>query len=77
MMGIQEFIKNFAAQFDETDMSVFTADTRFRDLDEWSSLIALSVIMMVEEEYSVGIGAKEIVGSNTILDLFNMILSKK
>ena len=35
-MEIKEFVENFAAQFDETDASVFTAETRFRDIDEWS-----------------------------------------
>ena len=38
-MEIKEFIQNFADQFDETDASVFTPETVFHDLDEWSSLI--------------------------------------
>jgi len=75
-MEIQTFIENFAAQFEETEISVFTPETRFKDLDEWSSLIALSVIMMVDEEFEIGIGAKEIISSDTIYDLYNVILSK-
>ena len=43
-MEIKEFIQNFASQFDDTDVSEFTANTEFRELDEWSSLTALSVI---------------------------------
>ena len=42
-MEIKEFIENFAAQFDETDASEFTPSTEFKSLDEWSSLIALSI----------------------------------
>ena len=38
-MEIKEFIENFANQFDDTDVSVFSAETRFRELDEWSSLL--------------------------------------
>ena len=49
-MTLEKFIENFASQFDDTDASVFAADTKFRDLDEWSSLIALSLIAMVDEE---------------------------
>ena len=75
-MEIQKFIENFSAQFDKTDISEFTISTRFKEMEEWSSLIALSVIMMVDEEYEVGIGAKEIVGSATIGDLFNTVASK-
>ena len=75
-MEIQKFIENFAAQFDETDASEFTISTRFKELQEWSSLIALSIIMMVNEEYDIGIGAKEIVGSDTIGDLYTIVATK-
>lgn len=76
-METTEFVKNFAEQFDETDAQDITIDTKFKDIEEWSSLIALSIIMMVEEEYDVNIGAKEIIGSETILDLFNVVKSKR
>ena len=56
-MEIKEFIENFANQFDDTDVSVFSAETRFRELDEWSSLLALSVLAMVDEEYDVQLKA--------------------
>ena len=48
-MEIQDFIVKFAEQFDETDVTEFVASTKFRELDEWSSLIALSIIAMVDE----------------------------
>ena len=52
-MEIKEFIANFADQFDETDAEVFTPETKFRDLDKWSSLIALLVMSMIDDEYDV------------------------
>ena len=57
---MEEFVKNFANQFDDTDMSVFSPETRFRELEEWSSLIALSVIAMVDEEYDVTLKGDDI-----------------
>ena len=75
-MEIKEFVENFAAQFDETDASVFTAETRFRDLEEWSSLIGLSIIAMVEEEYDVTLKGDDIKTSNTIQDIFEKVQSK-
>ncbi len=75
-MEIKDFVENFAAQFDETDASVFTAETRFRDIDEWSSLIGLSIIAMVDEEYDVTLKGDDIKGANTIQDLFNTVQSK-
>ena len=75
-MEITEFIANFAEQFDETDASEFKAETVFKDLDEWSSLIALSVIAMVDEEYDITIKGDDIRNSNTIEDLFNAVKAK-
>lgn len=76
-MDIQEFIENFAAQFDETDEALFTADTNFKQLDEWSSLTALSIIAMVDDEYNVIIKGSDIINSETISDLFEVVEKKR
>ena len=75
-MEIKEFVQNFADQFDETDASVFTPETRFRDLEEWSSLIGLSIIAMVDEEYDVTLKGDDIKTSNTIQDIFEKVQAK-
>ena len=75
-MEIKDFIQNFADQFDDTDVSVLHADTVFKELDEWSSLIALSVIAMVDDEYEVTLKGDDIRNSNTIEDLFNNVKAK-
>ena len=72
-MNIQEFVENFAAQFDETDPETITAETKYKDLDEWSSLMALSIIAMVDDEYNVIIKGKDITNSDTIQDLFDVV----
>ena len=76
-MELQEFITNFANQFEETDSSVFTKDTVFKNLDEWSSLLALSIIAMVDEQYGVALKGDDIRSANTIEDLFEIVKSKK
>jgi acyl carrier protein len=75
-MELKDFIANFAEQFDDTDASEITAATEFKTLDEWSSLIALSVIAMVDEEYDVTIKGDDIRNSNTVEDLFNAVKAK-
>ena len=75
-MDIQEFIENFAAQFDETDPVVITAETRFKDLEEWSSLLALSIIAMVDDEYDVIIKGNDIISSATIQDLYEVVVGR-
>ena len=76
IMKLNEFIENFANQFDDTDVSEITAVTEFKALDEWSSLVALSIIAMVDEEYDVTIKGDDIRNSKTIEDLFNVVASK-
>lgn len=77
IMELKDFIENFAAQFDETDANEFKPETEFKKLDEWSSLTALSIIAMVDEEYDVRIKGDDIRSASTIEDLFNLVKSKK
>ena len=76
-MELKTFIENFAAQFDETGESVFGAETVFKELEEWSSLIALSVIAMIDEEYDVRIKGEDIRSAHTIQDLYNVVRTKE
>lgn len=74
---MEKFLENFASQFDETDASEFTAETVFKDLAEWSSLMALSIIAMADEEYSVKLKGEDIRNASTIEDLYNIVMSRK
>ena len=76
IMDLKSFIENFAEQFDETDASVFTPETVFHELDEYSSLIALSIIAMVDEEYDVTLKGDDMRAAVTIQDLFNTVQAK-
>ena len=76
-MTTEKFLENFANLFDETDASQITLSTEFRNLDEWSSLIALSVIAMADEEYDVKLKGDDIKNTTTVEDLFNIVKSKK
>lgn len=75
-MELNEFIAHFAEQFEETEASVFTPQTVFHELDEYSSLIALSIIAMVDEEYDVTIKGNDMRAAVTIEDLYNIVKSK-
>lgn len=76
-MNINDFIKDFADQFDETEFEEFQPETVYRDLDEWSSLTGLAILNMIDKKYGVKITATEIKGTTTIESVFNLILSKK
>jgi len=76
-MELTDFVKNFASQFEETPLSEFSPNTQFKSIKEWSSLIALSVIAMIDEEYDVAIKGNDIRKAETIDDLFNIVKSLK
>jgi acyl carrier protein len=48
----------------------------FRNIEEWSSLIALMLIAMVDEKYNVVLTGDDIRNSNTIQDLYDKVSSK-
>lgn len=74
-MNITDFILKFSEQFDDTDASEFSAETNFKNLEEWSSITALSIIAMADD-YGVELTGEDIRNSETIKDLFD-IISKK
>lgn len=75
-MEIEKFVQNFGALFEETDINTFTKDTKFCELDEWTSLMALSTIAMVDEEYGVKVKGADIRSSVTVEDLYNIVKSR-
>lgn len=76
MKSLEEFVTLFAEQFDETDPSEILADTSFRDLDEWSSLIGLSVIAMIDEEFDVTLRGEDMRKASSPAELYEIVKSK-
>lgn len=75
-MELNDFVEKFAEQFDDTPLDQFIPMTVFKDLEEWSSLTALSIIAMVDEELDKRITGADIRASNTIEDLYKILINK-
>ena len=75
-MELSKFSEDFANQFDDTDASEIQEETVFHNLDEWGSLVGMSLIAMVKSEYGKTITGKEIRKCVTVKDLFDLINSK-
>ena len=75
-MEIKEFIQNFADQFDEIDVDTLSPETNFRELEEWSSMVALSVLAMIDDEHDVQLKADEMRQTTLIQELFDLVQSK-
>lgn len=76
-MDLKLFVENFAALFEETEKNLFKPASKFRDFEEWSSFVALSVIAMVDEQYKVKLTGDDIRKSVTIEDLFKIVIQKR
>ncbi len=76
-MGIKEFIDQFIDAVEIEDASTVTPETKFRDLDEWSSLSTLSIIALADEEYGVELNPDIFRKAQTVEDIFNAIQSLK
>ena len=74
-MEIKNFIEKFEDVFEDTDISTLEPETQFRELDEWTSMIALSTMAMVCDEYDVELTADEMRHANTFQELFETVKS--
>lgn len=75
-MEIRTFIALLADLFDDTLEESLSPGTVIRDLDEYSSIIMLSIIAMIDDEFGVVLTGKEVKASVTIQDLFNTLQAK-
>ena len=75
-MTSADFLNCFRDQFEDTDPESIELSTVYKDLDEWSSLLVMSVIAMVKMEYGKTVTGSEIRHCNTVEDLYNAIVAK-
>ena len=72
-MDKNEFLANFAEQFEMSDPSQMTFSTSFKELEEWSSLVHLSLIMMLDQTYDASIDEDDFDKLKTVEDVYNFI----
>jgi acyl carrier protein len=72
-MNKDQFIEKVKLIFDETPQDQITLQTNFKNLEEWNSLLILSLIVTLEENFSILISANDIEQSNSFEELFDKI----
>jgi acyl carrier protein len=75
-MELNDFVKHFAEQFENTAISQFAPETRFRDLEEWDSVHALIIMALVNEKYKVKITPEELKNCQVIAEVFEVVKAK-
>lgn len=76
-MTLDQFITDFSKEFNETSELIFNASTCFKELDEWDSVLALSIISMIDENYEKRISGSELRNCSTIQELFQVVKNIK
>lgn len=74
-MEIKEFIEKFAEAIEVDNVEALTAETEFRELDEWSSLSVMLLIAFYDEEFEKELTQAQIKESKTIQDLYNLTIA--
>lgn len=72
-MTKEEFVQEFAELLENEEVRV---DTKFRELDEWDSLAALSTISTIDDEFGVTINNKDLRSVETVGELYDMVISR-
>ena len=68
-----QFLKNFTDILDDHPNFKLDLDSKFRDLDEWDSLTALSLIAMLDDEYNITVTGDQIKNLETLGDIFKLL----
>jgi acyl carrier protein len=76
-MKLDHFLENFAGEFVDTPASQITFETNYKSLGEWDSLMALTIISMVDEKYAVRITGNELRSCETIRELHDLVSTLK
>ncbi len=66
---MEQFLELVADVF-EVEPEEITMDTVFRDMEDFSSLVGFSLIVMMEDEYDTKVSVDEFMECNTIGDLY-------
>lgn len=75
-MDRNEFLANFAEQFENTDSSEIQFETKFHNLEEWSSLMGMMLIAMAKVCYNRTITGDELKECVTVEDVYTLINEK-
>jgi acyl carrier protein len=75
-MKIEKFIADMAEAI-EMDQASLSVETEYKELGNWDSLAALSMIAMIDDSYNVSIGGDDLEKTNTVKDLWELVGKRK
>ena len=71
-MELKDFIDKIVEQLEIESAEMLNGDTKFRELEEWSSLSVMELIALYDDEFDKQIGDVDIKKCVTIGDLYKL-----
>lgn len=71
-MELKDFIDKIVEQLEIESAEILNGDTKFRELEEWSSLSVMELIALYDDEFDKQIGDVDIKKCVTISDLYKL-----
>ncbi len=75
-MNIQQLIDQIENEFEEVQPGTIKPESSFRELEGWSSMHALILIALIDNEYDILLTGEQLKNAQTVQDLFEIIQSK-
>lgn len=75
-MNIKQFITDFVEEVDDNSITDLNSDIKFRELEAWDSLTALSIMAMLDDKYNVNLSAEDMRSANTLKELYILVETK-
>lgn len=75
-MNIKDFIKKIEEEFEDLQPNTLEPTDILNEKFTWDSINALIFLAHVNVEYDVEINAEELIQSETVQDLYNLVYAK-
>ena len=76
-MDKNNFIENVKNQFENYQDITLNMESNFREVDTYDSLTAMTIMVMLKDEYNVDISDEEYLSKKTVQDLYDFVLLKE
>jgi len=76
MVAIEEFISGVEGEFEDMEVGNLSPASVIREHFVWDSINALIFIAHINVEYDVVITADDLINSQTVQDLYNLVSTK-
>ena len=73
MITLNQFLVLFIEELEDTKPEEVNINSDFKNLEEWDSLVALSIISMIDEEFEVLLTGNDMMNASTITDLYERV----